>query len=65
MTLAPAPSPRDEVRPIVPKLVELTEGVLFGDVWERPGRADRDDGGADCRWRLRGARVIAAARRRP
>jgi len=25
-----------------PKLVDLTEGVLFGDVWERPGLSKRD-----------------------
>mgnify|MGYP000866002190 FL=1 len=26
----------------VPKLVELTEHVLFGDVWQRPGLLPRD-----------------------
>jgi 4-carboxymuconolactone decarboxylase len=25
-----------------PKLVELTDNVLFGDVWERPGLSRRD-----------------------
>ena len=25
-----------------PKLAELTDNVLFGDVWERPGLAKRD-----------------------
>mgnify|MGYP006157711677 CR=1 FL=1 len=33
------------VRPLattVPKLVELTEQVLFGDVWQRPGLSPRD-----------------------
>jgi len=25
-----------------PKLVELTEDVLFGDIWERPGLSKRD-----------------------
>lgn len=25
-----------------PKLVELTDQVLFGDVWERPGLSPRD-----------------------
>jgi 4-carboxymuconolactone decarboxylase len=25
-----------------PKLVELTEGTLFGDIWERPGLSKRD-----------------------
>jgi 4-carboxymuconolactone decarboxylase len=27
---------------IAPKLAELTDDVLFGDVWERPGLARRD-----------------------
>jgi 4-carboxymuconolactone decarboxylase len=27
---------------IAPKLVELTDGVLFGDVWERPQLSKRD-----------------------
>jgi 4-carboxymuconolactone decarboxylase len=25
-----------------PKLIELTDNVLFGDVWERPGLSKRD-----------------------
>ena len=37
------PSPaRDKVRAVVPKLIDLTEKVLFGDVWERPGLYKRD-----------------------
>ena len=37
------PSPaRDKVRAVVPKLIDLTEKVLFGDVWERPGLSKRD-----------------------
>jgi 4-carboxymuconolactone decarboxylase len=27
---------------VAPKLTELTDSVLFGDVWERPGLAKRD-----------------------
>lgn len=27
---------------IAPKLADLTDGVLFGDVWERPGLSKRD-----------------------
>jgi 4-carboxymuconolactone decarboxylase len=27
---------------IAPKLAELTDDVLFGDVWERPGLSSRD-----------------------
>ena len=33
---------RDEVRGVVPKLIDLSEKVLFGDVWERPGLSKRD-----------------------
>jgi 4-carboxymuconolactone decarboxylase len=33
---------REQVRPIVPKLIDLSEKVLFGDVWERPGLSKRD-----------------------
>ena len=44
MTVKPTPpSPaRDKVRAVVPKLIDLTEKVLFGDVWERPGLSKRD-----------------------
>src|SRR5579862_9909884 len=42
----PVPTPpnpaRDVVRAVAPKLIELTEKVLFGDVWERPGLSKRD-----------------------
>ncbi len=41
-TPASASSARDEVRPVVPKLIELSETVLYGDVWERPGLSKRD-----------------------
>lgn len=27
---------------MVPKLIELSERVLYGDVWERPGLSKRD-----------------------
>jgi 4-carboxymuconolactone decarboxylase len=43
MTAASLPTTaRDKVRTVAPKLVELTEQVLFGDVWERPGLSKRD-----------------------
>lgn len=35
-------NPLDPVRGIAPKLVELTEQVIFGDVWERPELGKRD-----------------------
>lgn len=38
----PPSSPLDRIRPVVPKLVEVTEKVLFGDVWERPELSKRD-----------------------
>jgi 4-carboxymuconolactone decarboxylase len=41
-TQAPPSAARERVRGTVPKLVDLTEKVLFGDVWERPGLKKRD-----------------------
>ena len=35
-------SAREQVRPIAPKLVELAQKVVYGDVWERPGLSKRD-----------------------
>ena len=40
--MAEEQSPRDAVRDFVPKLIELTEDVVFGDIWERPGLSKRD-----------------------
>ena len=37
-----ATSARSEVRTVAPKLIELSETVLYGDVWERPGLSKRD-----------------------
>jgi len=44
MTIKPtAPSPnREKVRATVPKLIDLTEEVLFGDIWERQALSKRD-----------------------
>jgi 4-carboxymuconolactone decarboxylase len=38
------PSPADAARiaKVVPKLMDLTEKVLFGDMWERPQLSKRD-----------------------
>ena len=33
---------RDRVRDTVPKMIEVTEQVLFGDIWERPELSKRD-----------------------
>jgi len=35
-------SPLERIRAVVPKLVDLTEKVVFGDVWERPELSKRD-----------------------
>ncbi len=32
----------EQIRDYAPKLMELTDEVLFGDVWERPGLSRRD-----------------------
>ena len=37
-----ASSAHAEVRQVAPKLIELSETVLYGDVWERPGLSKRD-----------------------
>ena len=42
MANAPAATMREKARKVVPKLIDLTEKVLFGDVWERPGLSKRD-----------------------
>jgi 4-carboxymuconolactone decarboxylase len=36
------PSTIGQVRDTFPKLGELTDKVVFGDVWERPGLSKRD-----------------------
>lgn len=38
----PKPIARELIGDVAPKLVELTEKVLFGDIWERRGLATRD-----------------------
>ena len=40
-TTQPTPAQR-LMGDIAPKLAELTDNVLFGDVWERPGLSKRD-----------------------
>ncbi len=41
MPAQPSPA-REMLGDFAPKLVELTDEVLFGDVWERPGLSKRD-----------------------
>ena len=33
---------REKIGDVAPKLVDLTEKVLFGDIWERQGLSKRD-----------------------
>ncbi len=40
--LPPPGSSRGDVRQVAPKLIELSEKVLYGDVWERAGLSKRD-----------------------
>ena len=49
---------RDQVRDIVPGLIDLSERVLFGEVWERPGLSKRDRSLITC------ATLIALGRER-
>jgi 4-carboxymuconolactone decarboxylase len=42
MSKPPAANPRDALRAFAPKFIDLTDNVLFGDVWERPGLSKRD-----------------------
>jgi 4-carboxymuconolactone decarboxylase len=39
-----AMSARNEARQVAPKLIDLLETVLYGDVWERPQLSKRDRG---------------------
>jgi 4-carboxymuconolactone decarboxylase len=36
------PTTRERIGDVAPKLADLTEKVLFGDIWERPGLSKRD-----------------------
>jgi 4-carboxymuconolactone decarboxylase len=37
-----ASTARNEVRQVAPRLIELTESLVYGDIWERPGLSKRD-----------------------
>ena len=41
-TEKPASNARKTIGDVAPKLAEITEDVLFGDVWERPQLSKRD-----------------------
>ena len=49
---------REQVRDIVPGLIDLSQRVLFGEVWERPGLSKRDRSLITC------ATLIALGRER-
>jgi 4-carboxymuconolactone decarboxylase len=38
----PKPTALELIGDVAPKLRELTEQILFGDIWERPGLSKRD-----------------------
>jgi 4-carboxymuconolactone decarboxylase len=42
MSKAPPAPQREKLRSFMPHLVELTEDVVYGDVWERPQLSKRD-----------------------
>ncbi len=42
MAQTPPSAGREALRDYAPKLIELTDDVLFGDVWERPELSKRD-----------------------
>ena len=42
MSKPPIVAAREHVRSFAPKLIDLTEKVVYGDVWERPGLSKRD-----------------------
>ncbi len=42
MNKEPSTRQKQIVKDLAPKLFDLTENVLFGDVWERPGLSKRD-----------------------
>jgi 4-carboxymuconolactone decarboxylase len=39
---ATAKAARDAVRTVAPQLIDYTESVVYGDLWERPGLSLRD-----------------------
>jgi 4-carboxymuconolactone decarboxylase len=38
----PPVSAREAVRGVVPKMIDLADKVIYGDIWERPGLSKRD-----------------------
>jgi 4-carboxymuconolactone decarboxylase len=42
MPQSSTPNPLEALTAVTPKLLEITNKVLFGDVWERPALSKRD-----------------------
>jgi 4-carboxymuconolactone decarboxylase len=42
MAKAPPSAARNRIRPDFPALVDYTNDVVYGDLWERPGLSKRD-----------------------
>jgi 4-carboxymuconolactone decarboxylase len=42
MAKAPPSAKRDRIRSLVPALVDYTNDVIYGDLWERKGLSKRD-----------------------
>lgn len=42
MADGPVPTLRKTLEAVAPKLLDLTDNVLFGDIWERSGLSKRD-----------------------
>ena len=42
MAKAPPSARRDRIKGFVPALVDYTNDVVYGDLWERPGLSKRD-----------------------
>lgn len=42
MAKAPPSAKRDRIKAFVPALVQYTEDIVYGDLWERPGLSKRD-----------------------
>ena len=40
--MSATPAPHNPLEVVAPKLAELTESMLFGDIWERPQLSKRD-----------------------
>ena len=42
MPVQPTSSAREAIRATVPKLAEISDKIIYGEIWERPGLSKRD-----------------------